>query len=309
MQPNDQPKIIELCYKLNFPIERVYCYHNSLSLLSFLCNSNYKLTNLSRTPTLEGENFEGIVEPFGYFQGKCLKNIYSSNYKKLKSQLIFSQMRITITKEFYKIQKDNSTLHYNKVKIYFNPSCINDPTFDFDKIKAGMRKTSCCLIKEAIKALSSSPLFLQQVESCLLKCPLEEVLAVLKDLDKFNEICPSLKCTLDSLAFISSRSENIIKLRYDKGFAVMRMVEENIKNLTPCTKNCKIILDLLWGEPKIPLQKVTYSLSRITNTQTHLLLKHEFKEPICTEFINFLENSKKVILRELQNYFLNKAKK
>ena len=113
-----KPRIIEKCYKFDFPIERVFLFYSNCSLISFLSNSLFKLSNLSRYITLEGENFEGVLEPCGSFKGKFIRSKNSCSYKKMTMELYFSKMRCVISKTFLKISEKDSTVLYNKIKLF-----------------------------------------------------------------------------------------------------------------------------------------------------------------------------------------------
>ena len=66
-----------------------------------------------------------------------------------------------------------------------------------------------------------------------------------------------------------------------------------------------VIFQMYGGEPKIPMQTVVITLTKINYEECHIASFHEFKEPASLEYLKKLSDAKKYVIASIKDYLEN----
>ena len=293
----DDLEIRQFTYHFKLSPDRVWLILRDISIISLIIsNENYHPINTKGNENfVVGSEFIGIILGKFPYTGKVLNVIEIPGYKKIKYSIQFQNGGYLILQiEILKVTEDNTaiaiiTIKFNKIfkeKIeFFQEKDLNE---NFKKIE---------------KAIQESFIDIIQYESGVIRGSMQDIWDFSTNPNNLKKIAPLIKLDGDDEFILPNIGDNLI-IYYDnhsKKIYIKVIVLDKKENWNKWI----YIIQILGGEPKLPMQKILLELTKINQTDCQLLLLNKFDEPISNEIIQKICEQKKYVIKSIKDYLEN----
>ncbi len=297
MNKNENIETSQYTYHFFHSLERVWIILRDISIISLLTSSeNYHPINTKGKNIFnEGSEFIGILLGKFPYHGKVLKVIEIHGYKKIKYEIqVQNGGYLMIKIELYKVTEDNTTILLITVKINKllseQTKNISEENFikNFEKVDRELRESLTDLIQYESSVISAS---MQDIWDFSTNPNNLKKIAPLVQFDGFEDfIQPNIG---DNIIINCNNNSKKIYIK------VMLLDKKEKWN------KWIYILQILGGEPKVPLQKVLLELTKINQTDCQIILLNKFDEIVDNDYIQKISEQKKYIINSIKDYLEN----
>ncbi len=287
----------QFTYHFKLPFEKMWLIIRDISVYSLITSiENYHPINTKGIENyIVGSEFIGIILGKFPYNGKVLKVIEIPGYKKIKYCIQLQNGGYLILKiEVLKVTEDNTAIAIITVKINQifkeNIEIFNEKTFNenFKKIEKEIQKSLIDII---------------QYESGIIRGSMQDIWDFSTNPNNLKKIAPLIELDGDEEFIQPNIGDNLI-IYYDnhsKKIYIKVIVLDKKENWNKWI----YIIQILGGEPKIPMQKILLELTKINQSECQLLLLNTFDEPISNEIIQKICEQKKYVIKSIKDYLEN----
>ena len=255
----------------------------------------------NNTWTVNNE-FYGQVSSFGDFVGKCLKVKNFPQMKKIRWE-IHPKDKELFTFHFqyqlFKITEKDSTVLLWKITFLHK-----EGYYECKKEEEKLTKMWEEYTKNINCVLNSSPMNLFQFEAGVITASMKSIWEFITDLSKLKKIAPLIPLDCEDCCNLASTPGTVKKITRDNGqnyFYIKTLKSDRRPNWNKWV----VIFQMYGGEPKIPMQTVVITLTKINYEECHIASFHEFKEPASLEYLKKLSDAKKYVIASIKDYLEN----
>ena len=277
--------------------DRVWLILRDISIISLITSiENYHPINTKGIENyIVGSEFIGIILGKFPYTGKVLKVMEIPGYKKIKYGIQLQNGGYLILKiEVLKVTEDNTAIAIITVKINQifkeNIEIFNEKTFNenFKKIEKEIQKSLIDII---------------QYESGIIRGSMQDIWDFSTNPNNLKKIAPLIELDGDEEFIQPNIGDNLIIYcnNHTEKIYIKVLVMDKKENWNKWI----YIIQILGGEPKIPMQKIILELTKINQTDCQLSLLNKFDEPISNEIIQKLCEQKKYVIKSIKDYLEN----
>ncbi len=287
----------QFTYHFRLSPDRVWLILRDISIISLITSiENYHPINTKGIENyIVGSEFIGIILGKFPYTGKVLNVIEIPGYKKIKYGIQLQNGGYLILKiEVLKVTEDNTAIAIITVKINQifkeNIEIFNEKTFNenFKKIEKEIQKSLIDII---------------QYESGIIRGSMQDIWDFSTNPNNLKKIAPLIELDGDEEFIQPNIGDNLIIYcnNHTEKIYIKVLVMDKKENWNKWI----YIIQILGGEPKIPIQKILLELTKINQTDCQLLFLNKFDEPISNEIIQKLCEQKKYVIKSIKDYLEN----
>ena len=287
----------QFTYHFRLSPDRVWLILRDISIISLITSiENYHPINTKGIENyIVGSEFIGIILGKFPYTGKVLNVIEIPGYKKIKYGIQLQNGGYLILKiEVLKVTEDNTAIAIITVKINQifkeNIEIFNEKTFNenFKKIEKEIQKSLIDII---------------QYESGIIRGSMQDIWDFSTNPNNLKKIAPLIELDGDEEFIQPNIGDNLIIYcnNHTEKIYIKVLVMDKKENWNKWI----YIIQILGGEPKIPMQKILLELTKINQTDCQLLFLNKFDEPISNEIIQKLCEQKKYVIKSIKDYLEN----
>ena len=301
---NEEPLSFEFTKTLNHIIERVWYVLRDASVSSALfpndcCPLIVKPGN--NTWTVNNE-FYGQISSFGDFVGKCLKVKNFPQMKKIRWEIHPKDKKLFIFHfqyQLFKITEKNSTVLLWKIN-FLNKEGYTECKKEEGKLNKMWEEYT----KNINYILNSSPMNLFQFEAGVITTSMKSIWEFITNISKIKKIAPLVPFDCEDHFSLAAPPGSVTKVTSENGqkFFYIKTVKSDKR---PNWNKWVVVFLMYGGEPKIPLQTVVITITKINYEECHFASFHEFKEPASLEYLKGLSDMKKYVIASIKDYLEN----
>ena len=287
----------QFTYHFRLSPDRVWLILRDISIISLITSiENYHPINTKGIENyIVGSEFIGIILGKFPYTGKVLNVIEIPGYKKIKYGIQLQNGGYLILKiEVLKVTEDNTAIAIITVKINQifkeNIEIFNEKTFNenFKKIEKEIQKSLIDII---------------QYESGIIRGSMQDIWDFSTNPNNLKKIAPLIELDGDEEFIQPNIGDNLIIYcnNHTEKIYIKVLVMDKKENWNKWI----YIIQILGGEPKIPIQKILLELTKINQTDCQLLFLNKFDEPISNEIIQKICEQKKYVIKSIKDYLEN----
>ena len=292
---NLESETIQFSHNFKYSLERVWIFLNNISIISLISeDSHYHPIFEIGNEFKLGSKFIGIL--FGKFPYKGTVNKIKEfpGYKKIKWIFNFENGGFLSFKiELFKVTEDNTSisLFTFKVNIKLKEQLLSS-------------KENLNLVLQRIdKILEESTVDLIQYESGVISGSMEDIWDFIANISKLKMIAPLIKFDGNENFKDSNCGDNLTFNLENQSKKIYSKIL--VKNKNEKWNKWICVVQIMKGEPKIPIQKLIVELTKINQSDCQLILLTKFDESINNDYIQSISEEKKYIINSIKDYLEN----